>query len=304
MASSSNVIAPETSPVKHAAAVCSDLEEHEIMMDCQMMVTLDGRLFEVFVPEWLQGRTLGNDKESGLNLWYQHGVLVLRVGDDWSPDPLLPLKEGERLLVGFTEQALSGVVQHHAEKDSEWISVHSWLQMQRSVYNKPIPLIAITHRTLEEKQLAQIDLQQRFGFSPKVIGIQRADEGTVTWFPGGSDRVRPYDKLLCNADALDVQLLELKLDVALAQELTLRVRNAAMVAKKHDLRTKLSAWLLQRHTEKENKEPLPLPEPLLLPLPSLHPEPLPLPFAASPITPRQDRRTLRRRSRSQRRKVL
>lgn len=85
-----------------------------------------------------------------------------------------------------------------------------------------MPLVAIAHQALEQKQLAAIGLQERFGFSPKIMGILRADGGpdkkAVDWFPGGSDYVRPGDTLLCHADVIDVQLLQARLDLAFDQE--------------------------------------------------------------------------------------
>lgn len=190
-------------------------------MCVEEMVTPEGRLFELVVPEWLRGMTLGNDRQSGLHLWYQHGVLVLRVDDNWDPNPMVPFIGGERLLVGFTSEALSGMVQPPQDSVGafcDWVSVNEWLHTQGSLSTEPVPLIAITYRDLEDKQLAAINLRERFEFSPKVIGILRTGSAgvdeVVTWFPGGSDFVRPGDKLLCHADMIDVQLLQLQLNVA------------------------------------------------------------------------------------------
>jgi hypothetical protein len=210
-----------------------DMDKGSIFQTCLTLpsaelVTLESRLFEIVVPCWLKDRTLGDDPETGLHLWYQHGVLVLRVDDNWGPDPTAPLEGGERLLVGFTSEAISlTVCCPSTAKKNDWLSVDHWLHhslKSRWHYQKngPVPLVGIAHQALEQKQLAAIGLHERFGFSPKIMGILRADGGpaakAVDWFPGGSDCVRPGDTLLCHADVIDVQLLQARLDLAFDQE--------------------------------------------------------------------------------------
>jgi len=201
----------------------------------------------------------------------------------------------ERLLVGFTNEALSGMVKPPQDNGGEvcdWVSVHEWLQMQRSLYTEPVPLIAIIHRVFEDKQLAAINLQERFGFSPKVIGILRADsdglDEVVRWFPGGSDCVRPGDKLLCHADMIDVQLLQPKLDLAFESDRRAHLSLQLLLRKKlFQIRAELQQSH-PRHIRSVHDVPRPLrrhPDPELRMPPSNR--------SVSPITPR-----LRNRSRS------
>jgi hypothetical protein len=232
MASGTDVATSETSLMD----VESELEIH-----VQQMVAPEGHLFEAVVPEWLKGRTLGNNPNSGLDFWRLHGVLVLSVNQDFSVNPTMPLVGGELLLLGFTSEALSGLVQlpqGDSEKDCDWVFVHEWLRMKKALYSKPVPLVAIIHRAMEGKQLAALNLQERFAFTPKVIGILRtgsgaeAEKAAVVWFPGGSDIVWPGDRLLCHADAIDVQLLQLKLDSAFKSDRHMRLSLNLLLRKK------------------------------------------------------------------------
>lgn len=225
--------APESPQSTYHASLLAFQTDMEVCIRVEEMVAPQGRLFELIAPEWLNGRTLGNDEESGLHLCYRHGVLVLRVDDNWGPDPMMPLMGSERLLVGFTGEAMSETVQppqSNAMQLADWTSVQEWLHKSKSVYSEAIPLSTITHRALEDKKLAEINLQERFGFLPKVIGISHksnsAMQESVEWFPGGSSIVRLGDELLCHADMLDVQLLANKLDSALDHASRLREKLA------------------------------------------------------------------------------
>merc|ERR1712070_300280 len=225
------------------------------------------------------GRSLGNDVSGGLNLWFQHGVLVLRVDDDWGPEPTKALTGGERLLVGFTDAALSRLVQPpQGDPDAvaKWTAVQEWL-LQGSLYEEPVPLISLAHRALEGKQLAAIDLQRRYGFFPKVIGILRADhmrldedsdveclgsfnmKRQVDWFPGGCSEVRPGDELLCHADIIDVQLLEPKFGLALEDEIC--AKRSLLQGKLAEARARLGLLPGKQLTRSRSRSVSPITEP-------------------------------------------
>lgn len=264
----------------------------EAFMPAECFVTLQGRVKDVIVPRWLQGSTL-----LGLDIWRRHGVSVLWV-DGNDPDPNMKFAGGERLRVGYTRAAETMEPPQDQEKITEWAAcalgtqdrlkiaawegVHNWLNDPKWECSVLGALVKMSHKSFAHKQLATIKLQERFGFSPRVIGILRASgtefdvaEETVEWFPGGSSTVGPGDELLFLADEIDTFLLNAKLDAAFEDE-----RNAF-------LHEKLLSKKLQLLAPMTARTP---------PMPTTPPTP-PSSRDVSPMSPRS-RSTGRSRSRS------